>query len=270
MLLAKLAAAAAALYLAVILALALAQDRLLFPRWAVEGAAIPLPPAAARLSLAAGQGARLAGLHIPPERPPPEAAALILGFGGNAWDGDALALTLHRLFPDRHVVAFHYRGYGPSTGSPSAEALMADALAVHDHVAETLAPARVVAVGLSIGAGPAAWLASRRPLAGLILVTPFDSLRALARHHYPWAPVGLVLRHRMEVAEAVAGTAAPVALIAAERDTIVPPARSAPLRAAAADLVLDRTIEDAGHNDLYERAAFAEAMREALRRIEAR
>ena len=54
---------------------------------------------------------------------------------------------------------------------------------------------------LSIGAGPAAYLASQRPIAGLILVTPFDSLTALAREHYPWAPVSLLLRYRMEIAE---------------------------------------------------------------------
>jgi hypothetical protein len=39
------------------------------------------------------------------------------------------------------------------------------------------------------------------------------------------------------------------------------------LRRAVPRLVFDRTIGDAGHNDLYDRPAFAEAMREALARI---
>ena len=115
-----------------------------------------------------------------------------------------MAIYLQSVFPDHDVAAFHYRGYAPSTGEPSASAILEDAIAIHDHVVASLAPDRIVAVGLSLGAGPAAHLAARRPIKGLILVTPFDSLRALAREHYPWAPVGLLLRHRMEVAGSLA------------------------------------------------------------------
>ncbi len=126
----------------------------------------------------------------------------------------------------------------------------------------------VVAVGFSIGSGVAAHLARHRPVAGLILVTPFDSLEALARDLYWWAPVGLLLRHRMPTADFVRGSPVPTALIVAEHDTIVPAQRSAPLRAAVPNLVFERAV-DAGHNDLYGRPAFVAAMREALARIEA-
>ena len=60
----------------------------------------------------------------------------------------------------------------------------------------------------------------------------------------------------------------PTALIAAERDKVVPARRSAPLRAAIKNLVFERDI-DSGHNDIYDHPAFAAAMREALTRIEA-
>jgi hypothetical protein len=49
----------------------------------------------------------------------------------------------------------------------------------------------------------------------------------------------------------------------------VPAKRSEPLRRAIPRLVFHRTIEDAGHNDLYDHPAFMEAMHEALARIEA-
>jgi len=103
---------------------------------------------------------------------------------------------------------------------------------------------------------------------GLILVTPFDSLETLARDLYWWAPVGLLLRHRMPTIEFVRGSLAPTALIIAQRDRIVPARRSAPLRLAIGNLVFERTI-DAGHNDIFDRPAFATAMRDALARIEA-
>ena len=263
----KLAAGLAALYVVVVVLIALAQDWLLFPdgRWATERL---LPAFAERLTLEVASGEVLVGVHLPAEVRPPAEAALILGFGGNAWNADALAVYLHSVFPDRDVVAFHYRGYAPSTGRPSANALLQDTLSIHDHLVATLAPERIVTVGLSIGAGPAAHLASQRPITGLILVTPFDSLKALAREHYPRAPVGLLLRHRMEIADELAASSVPVALIAAERDTIVPSRRTELVRGSAGNLVLDRVIKGAGHNDLYDSAEFMRAMREGLSLME--
>jgi pimeloyl-ACP methyl ester carboxylesterase len=166
------------------------------------------------------------------------------------------------------VVSFHYRGYAPSCGSPSAEALLSDSLLFFDHLRQSDAGERIIAVGFSIGSGVAAYLARQRPVTGLIMVTPFDSLEALAQSIYWWAPVGLLLRHRMPTIDFVRESHVPTALIVAERDTIVPARRSTPLRAAIANLVLERTI-DAGHNDLYDRPAFAVAMREAVVEIEA-
>ena len=180
-----------------------------------------------------------------------------------------MALHLHGLFPGREVAAFHYRGYAPSTGRPSAQSLLSDAVLVFDRLQQAHAGERsVVAVGFSIGAGVAAYLARHRPVAGLVLVTPFDSLEALARDLYWWVPVGLLLRHRMPTIDFVRGSPVPTALVVAERDTIVPARRSMALRQAVGNLVFEAAV-DAGHNDLYGRPAFAAAMREALARIEA-
>lgn len=63
---------------------------------------------------------------------------------------------------------------------------------------------------------------------------------------------------------------APVALVAAERDTIIPEQRTAPLRKAARTLIMDETIPGAGHNDIYSRPEFAQAMRQAMKLIEDR
>ena len=116
----------------------------------------------------------------------------------------------------------------------------------------------------------AAYLARHRHLAGLILVTPFDFIVELARDHYPWLPVRLLLRHRMPTVDFVRDMPTPTALIVAGSDTIVPPGRSEPLRRAISNLVSDAKIDEAGHNDLFDRAAFSGALREALARIERR
>jgi alpha/beta superfamily hydrolase len=250
------------LYAAICAAVFLFQTALIFPVSQV-GPAGPLPPGAARVQLRAASGERLAGLHIPPgtgQGAPP----LILGFGGNAWNADAMAAYLHDLYPGAEVVAFHYRGYPPSEGSPGAAALRADALTIFDWAAHRFPNRRRVAVGFSIGSGVAAFLASQRPLAGAILVTPFDSLAAAAADHYPWLPVRLLFRHELPAAADLRASRTPVAILAGGSDSLILPARTDALRRAVPNLVYDRTIAGAGHNDIYGREEFRAAMHEAL------
>ena len=238
------------------------QTSLIFPVDAVPPAG-PMPPHAERLSVATDDGQTLEGIHIPPDDPD-STHTLILGFGGNAWNGQDVAEYLHELYPEHDVVAFHYRGYAPSTGSPSGEALTADAPLVYDKAVERLKPARVIGVGFSIGTGVAAQLAAHRKLDGLILVTPFDSLKALAQSMYPWLPIGRFFSHQIDAAGACKDSDVPVAIIAAERDEIVATERTDALRKSVRNLVFDRTIARAGHNDIYARSEFQEAMDEAL------
>jgi uncharacterized protein len=122
-----------------------------------------LPANAERISIEIPDVGPLVGTILPAERAPPPGSARLLGFGGNAWDADSLALYLRSLFPDRDIVTFHYRGYGPSAGRPSADAILEDAELIYDELIATLGGGRTVVVGLSLGAGPAAHLASLRP-----------------------------------------------------------------------------------------------------------
>lgn len=240
---------------------------MLFPTGAV-GPPGPLPASAVQVRVDAPDGHALHGVHIPAASAGAE-RLLILGFGGNAWNGSDVAAFLHGLYPDADVVAFHYRGYRPSTGSPSAAALMADAPLVHDFAVGLVKPARTVAAGFSIGSGVAASLAGKRQLDGLILVTPFDSLKAAASDLYPWLPIGAFFEHEMDVAALLRTNAVPIAMVAGERDTLIRPARTEGLRRKVGNLVYDRTIAGAGHNDIYERPEFAAAMREALAQVTA-
>lgn len=241
------------------------QSHLIFPVHAVPRAG-PLPLGAERLSLATNKGAVLQGIHIAPEVPD-DSRTLLLGFGGNAWNGQDVAEYLHDLYPAHDVIVFHYRGYPPSTGSPSGDALVADAPLVYDEAIRLLAPMRIIAIGFSIGTAIAAQLSSRRKLDGLILVTPFDSLRSLAQAMFGWLPIGLVFAHEIDAAAAFQDNPVPVALISAEHDEIVPAERTEALRNVIGQLVFERTIIGADHNDIYARSDFHLAMREALVRL---
>jgi len=238
------------------------QTHFIFPTHAVPRAG-PMPHGAEEITVPSGDGNTLKGVLVPPDEPQ-SVRTLVLGFGGNAWNGQDVAEYLHELFPDAFIAAFHYRGYAPSTGSPSADALLADAPLIHDAMVERVKADRAIAIGFSIGSGVAAHLASMRSIDGLILVTPFDSLKALAQSMYPWIPIGSFLAHEIDAGAALAESEVPVAILAAERDEIVPSERTEALRHRISNLVFDRTIARAGHNDIYARSDFQDAMRQAL------
>ena len=259
----KLVALGLVLFVTITLAMSLFQNRAVFPTHLV-GRAGPLPAGTQRLSLDTPDGYRLQGVHVPPSRRESAEGLLVLGFAGNAWNSADVAAYLSQIYPDADVVTFHYRGYAPSTGSASAQALLADAPIVLDAAIRRIRPRRTIAVGFSIGSAVAASLARRSDTQGLILVTPFDSLKAVAQGHYPWLPVGVFFREEMNLVESLRGLDTPVALIAGGRDTLIPTRRTEALRRKVPNLVFDRTIVGAGHNDIYERPEFRQAMREAI------
>ncbi|TVS03573.1 MAG: alpha/beta fold hydrolase [Rhodobacteraceae bacterium] len=253
----------AALWAALVGLMALLQTPMLFPRSLVAPAPA-LPDTTERLRLTREGGIVLEGVRIAGRDPEPP---LLLGFGGNAWNAEDVALFLHRIAPEHPVAAFHYRGYGPSTGRPSSAALIEDANAIHDLLAPE-APQGIIAVGFSIGSGIAAHLAAERPLSALVLVTPFERLSEVARASFPWAPVRLLFRHEMDALGALRESPyAPVALIVAGRDTIIPPSRADALATeleAAGRPARSMVTLDAGHNDIYGHPDFARHLRDAL------
>ncbi len=261
-LLASVALLAALAYVSLAASLYFAQTSIFFPSRLVPPAG-PLPPGAERVELTAPDGVRLEGVLIPPARRRPSNVA-ILGFAGNASNAAAIAEFLASLYPEHPVIAFHYRGYWPSGGQPSAAALLDDAPLLFDLVRERLRPERMVVVGISIGSGVAAGLAARRPVDGAILVTPFDSLEAVARDRFPWLPVGWLIRHKLPSADFLSRSDVPVAIVAASHDGVVPPARTAALSASVRNLVHHVTLPGTHHNDIAYHPRFRAEMRLAL------
>ena len=56
-------------------------------------------------------------------------------------------------------------------------------------------------------------VAQKEHIAGVILASPFDSLVAVGRQHYPWLPVSLLLRHRFDAASLARKIDAPMLAI---------------------------------------------------------
>jgi pimeloyl-ACP methyl ester carboxylesterase len=143
------------------------------------------------------------------------------------------------------------RGYGWSAGSPSEEGWRKDATAAFDHlVGRGIAPERIVVHGVSIGTGPAMWLAERRELSGLILQSPFTSLASVAQRTFFFVPCRLLLRDRYDNLAAAPAITDPVLIIHGTADGIVAPGHSERLAAAFPDPVRRVTAPGYGHNDL--------------------
>ena len=148
---------------------------------------------------------------------------LVVYYGGNAEDVTLNFADLGR-FNARSFLFMNYRGYGGSAGKPSETALLSDALFVIDHMLATegIDPAHVVLMGRSLGSGVAVYVAAKRNVGGVILVTPFDSLINVARAHYPIFPVRLMLKHRFDSAALAPGITTPALFLTASNDQVVP------------------------------------------------
>jgi dienelactone hydrolase len=256
-LLVSLAKIAAVVVVGLPLVMWLAQDALIFYRQ-------PLPesrraeiarryPAVEEVNLSAADGTRLHGWLVKPQGGSP--APLVVYFGGNAeevsWMLDAVGDPVRGATPGIGWLLANYRGYGLSEGSPSEAALVADALALHDFAARqpSVDPARIVAFGRSLGSGVAVALAAQRPIRAVILVSPFDSLASVAKHHYPYLPVDWLLRHPFDSIALAPGLRQPLLCYIAGRDDIIPPRHSERLFEAWGGPKRKVALAGAGHND---------------------
>jgi len=217
-------------------------------------------PQAQPLEIMAADGVALRGWLLPGSRPD---RPLALYFGGNAEEVSWL-LDHAEAFADWDVVLVNYRGYGRSDGRPSERGLLADALAIHDHLVTAGTPRRVAVVGRSLGAAVATHVASRRPVTCVLLITPFDSAGAVGRDALPFVPVSWLIGNVYDAAALAPGIRAPLRVIVASRDEIVARDRSQRLFDTWGGPKEWVTVEGAGHNDIQSHRGYWDAIRAFL------
>jgi pimeloyl-ACP methyl ester carboxylesterase len=174
----------------------------------------------------------------------------LIYFGGNAenvaYDIDSFSKT----FANQTLYLVNYRGFGGSSGSPSEAALYRDALALCDRFSKD--HKSVSAMGRSIGAAVATYLASRREIRKLILVTPFDSAVNVGKKLYPFFPMGLIVRDRYDSAKHAGEISASTLIIAAGSDEIIPRESTLALARAFPEARLRfEILPETGHNTLH-------------------
>jgi len=250
------------LVLGVVLALPLAlyfmQERLIFhPQPMPEASRALIAERAQSLFLQAPDGARLHAWYRP-------GSPLTIYFGGNAEEVSWMLERAARHAPGSGWLLVDYRGYGSSAGAPSEKHLVADALLWFDHATQTLGAKKLVVFGRSLGSGVAVQLAAARPVAGVVLVAPYDSLTSVAGHYYPYLPVSWMLRHPFDSLRHAASVAAPLLCLVAERDEVIPLIHSKRLFEAWRGPKRWVALKEAGHNSTDDAPAFWQAIREFL------
>jgi pimeloyl-ACP methyl ester carboxylesterase len=187
----------------------------------------------------------------------------IVYFGGNAEDVAQNIPLFKTIFAQTPVYLVNYRGYGGSTGSPSEQALFADALAVFDYVHAKHADVSVI--GRSLGSGVAVYVAAMRDVKKMVLITPYDSLENVARAVYPAFPISLLLKDKFASNTRIGGLKIPVLFILAENDNVVPRANSEALIALfPATQATVATIPGTTHHSIEVPDLFAESLRSFL------
>ena len=157
-------------------------------------------------------------------RDKPGKTALLIYFGGNAEEVSGFVMADSGAFLGWSVLAMNYRGYGESRGQASEKNLFSDARSIFDWAVALpdVDGKRIVAMGRSLGTGVAVHLADRRPVAGVVLVSPYDSIRSVAQEIYPYVPVGLLLKHPFDSLARAPAIHAPMLALLAGEDVTVP------------------------------------------------
>jgi len=211
---------------------ALLHSLLFFPSRAIEQTPGRAGLAYRELALETEDGERLHGWRLDARSPPIGHLLVCHGNGGNVGDRVLFAALLTATGFD--VVLFDYRGYGRSTGRPSEQGTYRDARAA---LACLLAQpgvdaSRVLFLGESLGGAVALDLALAYPPAGLVLLSAFTGIRAMARLHYPYIPAALVPDAYPSLRR-IGDLRAPLLVVHGEGDEIVPIAHARELFEAA-------------------------------------
>ncbi len=189
------------------------------------------------------------------------------GNGGNIGHRVTEMALLQR-FLGINLLIFDYRGYGKSSGTPAEKGTYLDARAAlgHLHKRSDVDPERIIYFGHSLGTAVAVELATAIPPLGLILVSPFASVRDMSRIVFPLLPFGWLVRNKYNSLARVPGIHRPLLILHGEQDELVPVAQGEKLFQAANPPKWFQVLRGAGHNDTFEASgpAYWEALRAFL------
>ena len=200
--------------------------------------------------LRAADGIKLSGWLMTPQVVGPHPA--VVYFGGRSEEVSWVVRDAGKLFPGMAVLAVNYRGYGQSQGDPAELHMVEDGRMLFDWLAERhhVDAQRIAVVGRSLGSGVAVQVAMERPAHSVVLITPYDSILAIAKRRFRAVPVEYVLRHRFESVKYAPSLKAPTYVLRAAMDDVVPHSHTDQLVSKLGRLHLDETVPESDHMNI--------------------
>lgn len=197
--------------------------------------------------LRAADGTKLSGWLMTPTVVGPHPG--VVYFGGRSEEVSWVARDAGKLFPGMAVLAVNYRGYGDSQGDPAEQHMVEDGRMLFDWLSERghVDPKRIAIVGRSLGSGVAVQVANERPVHSVVLITPYDSVLAIAKRRFRTMPIEYVLRHRFESIKYASALTAPTYVLRAASDDIIPHSHTDLLVAKLGRLHKDEIVPDSDH-----------------------
>lgn len=178
---------------------------------------------------------------------------VIIYFGGNAEDV-FYNYAAFRSELNAQFISFNYRGFAGHEGIPTTNKILEDVEEIFTALRAdySLDPRNTFLVGRSFGAGIAVQLSKGREFAGILLISPFDSMVNIAKRYYGWFPVALLLKHPLDSLAIAKESETPLLILAASNDNIIPVAHSE----ALFDTWLSankkmKIIRGVGHNSIH-------------------
>lgn len=183
--------------------------------------------------------------------PVSDSAITVLFCHGNAGNiSNRLESANYLLSLGLNVLLFDYQGYGHSDGTPGEDEIFADGMAAYRWLrTEKRIPAdRIVIFGRSLGGAVAVDVASKAEACALVLESTFSSVSDMAKHLFPYLPMNLLLRFRLDSESKIGSVKMPILMVHSPQDEIVPYQFGRKLFAAAPE---PKTFVDisGGHND---------------------
>lgn len=191
--------------------------------------------------------------------------ATILFLHGNAGNiASRMSIIRPLLNAGLGVLLLDYRGYGGNKGQPNEQGLYEDArTGMRFLQSQGLSSQQSVIYGESIGTGVATQMAVEYPACAVVLQSPFTSLKAAARYHYPW----LLLEpwDRYDSLARIQSMHEPLLILHGRQDDVVPYAQGLSLFKAANEPKLMISFATGTHNNLWRSQKFYEKTLQFIR-----
>jgi hypothetical protein len=224
------------------------------------------PPGVEERGITAADGVRLHAWYAPP---PADGPVLVWSHGNGGNIGGRGEVLLALAAAEVGVLAYDYRGYGKSSGSPHEAGVYLDAAAAFDsEVTRGRDPRTLVCFGESLGGAVSIELATRRPCGAVVVVATFTRLADVARRHY--GPLGGLAGNRFDSMARISRLSMPLLVAHGDADEIVPFELGQRLFEAAPEPKRFHRIRGLTHNDVLGSPGLLDAIASFAREAVAR